>query len=70
MAIRNIGKKTAEQRRLIMEYVKLHGVCNNAEIYDLLGVTESRATILLAEMVEDSLLVAEGERKNRVYRVQ
>lgn len=70
VAIRNIGKKTAEQRRLILEYVKLHGVCDNAEICNLLGVKESRARILLAEMVEDSLLVAEGERKNRVYREQ
>lgn len=64
---KKISKKTEEQRQLIFDYLKINNTCSNAEVCNLLGVKESRARIILGQMVEDKLLVAEGEKKNRVY---
>ena len=39
-----------------------------AEISALIGVSVPRTRAILSEMVEDNIIVAEGENKNRIYK--
>ena len=40
------------------------------EIAELLGVKEARARRLLAGLIEDGVLFAEGANRNRVYKLK
>lgn len=40
------------------------------ELADLLGLKASRIKVILSEMVADKIIVAEGDFKNRVYRLK
>ncbi|AEC02359.1 RNA-binding domain-containing protein [Parasphaerochaeta coccoides] len=66
---KELGKKTEEQRNQIIEYLRKNKECTNAIVCELLNIRESRARIILGQMVEDGLLVAKGENKGRVYRI-
>lgn len=61
---------TEEQRTRILEFLHTNKSCSNADICRLLDVRETRAKTLLSQMVDDGLLVAEGEKKGRVYRIR
>ncbi|MFA5447935.1 MAG: winged helix-turn-helix domain-containing protein, partial [Sphaerochaeta sp.] len=58
------------QRQRILEFLQTKETSTNAEICTLLDIKSSRARVLLSQMVEDGLLIAEGEKKGRVYRIK
>lgn len=57
----------ADRKEQIVQYVKEHGSISNMEARELLGLADSTIKRLLKEMVEEKILVVEGERKARRY---
>ena len=57
----------ADRKEQIVQYVKKQGSISNMEARDLLGLADSTVKRLLKEMVEENILVIEGERKARRY---
>ena len=68
--IRKYQTATEEQRTRIFEFLRTNKKGSNADVCKLLDVKRTRAATLLSQMVEDGLLVAEGEKKGRVYRIR
>ena len=64
-----VDKKPIKSDRyeLILKYVKESGSISNKEARELLGLAESTVKRTLKEMVEQELLVVEGEHKARRY---
>jgi len=58
------------RREKIIEYLNEHSQITNKEVRELLGVTDSTAKKLLASMVDENLLVAVGEKKNRKFLIK
>lgn len=58
------------QRQRILEFLQTNETSTNAEICTLLDIKSSRARTLLSQMVNDGLLIAEGDRKGRIYRIK
>ncbi|MBQ8314363.1 MAG: hypothetical protein IJX95_01300 [Lachnospiraceae bacterium] len=54
----------------MIEYLTEKITVKTSEIALFLGVKDSRARYLLAEMVEEGIIVAEGEKKYRVYKLK
>lgn len=57
----------ADKREMIIEYVRENGCISNKEARELLGLADSTVKRILKQMVEEDLLVIEGERKARKY---
>ncbi|MGB2993092.1 MAG: winged helix-turn-helix transcriptional regulator, partial [Paenisporosarcina sp.] len=51
----------------IMTHLVKHKKAKNIDIQQILGVSPSRVTQIVREMVSKDLLVATGERKGRMY---
>lgn len=56
-----------KQHLAIVEYLRLRESITNSIVSELLGVKETRAKVILREMVELKLLEARGERRYRKY---
>ena len=52
---------------IIINYIKEKGSITNKEARELLGLADSTIKRLLKGMVEQKLLIVEGERKARKY---
>lgn len=61
--------KTDRYERIV-QYVKEHGSISNMEARELLGLADSTVKRLLKEMVEENILMVEGERKTRRYLIK
>lgn len=59
----------ADRQALIIEYVKEHGAISNKEAREILGLADSTTKRILKEMVENNILLVEGERKARKYLI-
>ena len=57
----------ADRQEKIIEYVETHGMITNKEARELLGLADSTTKRILKEMVEQDILVTEGNRKKRRY---
>ena len=57
----------SDRYKLILQYVKENGSISNKEARELLELAESTVKRTLKEMVEQELLVVEGEHKARRY---
>ena len=56
-----------ERKNIIVQYIKENGFITNKEARNLLGLADSTTKRILKEMVEESTLKIEGERKARKY---
>ena len=67
--IKKADKKPIKVNRenLIMAYIKENGSISNMEARQILNLAESTTKRFLKNMVNDGLLLEEGERKSRVY---
>jgi len=45
-------------------------VAGSSELAELLGLKASRIKEILSDMIEDKIIVSEGDFKNRVYRLE
>ena len=72
MAIKNgdnkkITKKTEQQLRTILDYMDTGKEYRTSEIAVVLGLKESRARLLIKELVEMGKIRAVGKNKGRKY---
>ena len=58
------------RKESIAKFVGAHGPVGRSDIAEAVGLRASRASELLAEMVAEGSLVAEGEGRSRVYRAK
>lgn len=64
------SKKNAEQKNMIVIFIKEQGSVKNRELCDLLGVKSSRVKQLLRELIDEDILVAIGGNRNRTYSLK
>jgi len=62
--------KTVAHKQAIVSYLTENVSAKSIEIADLLGLRATRAKEILAEMVDEEIIVAEGGNKNRVYKLK
>lgn len=62
--------KTIAHKRIIVIYLTKHICASRAKISELLGLKQARTRQILSEMISAGIIVAEGGRKNRVYRLK
>lgn len=54
-------------RDMIVQYLKKNDTINNAKVRDLCGCSDRKAKYYLDKMIEEELLIPEGENRYRVY---
>ena len=62
--------KENDSRSMFAEYISQHGASSTAEIAAFSGLSPQRTRAILAKMVEDGIVIAEGANKKRKYRLQ
>ena len=62
--------KTSAHKEAIVVYLTNNVSAKCAEISALIGVSVPRTRAILFKMVEDNIIVAEGENKNRIYKLK
>lgn len=63
------GTKTAAHKKAIISYLSANTSAKSTELAVLLDLKPTRVKELLAEMVNEKLIIAEGENRNRVYKL-
>lgn len=58
------------QYQEILQYIEENGSITNAQARSLLQLAESTVKRICREMVEEELLLAQGERRHRVYKIK
>lgn len=69
-ADRKITEKTRQQRDAVIEYLAVHVTAKNTDLAEILGLKPTRVRELLAGLIEDQIVVAEGDKKSRVYKLK
>lgn len=64
------GTKTLLHKQAIIDYLTEHVSAKTSEIADLLGLKPTRAKEILAELVTDDIIIAEGGNKNRIFKLK
>lgn len=67
---RKMTEKTRQQRDAVIEYFTVHVTAKNTDLAELLGLKPTRIRELLAGLIEDQIVVAEGEKKSRIYKLK
>ena len=62
--------KTVAHKQAIISYLTENVSAKSTEIAELLGLKTTRAKEILAEMVDENILVSEGGNRNRVYKLK
>ena len=62
--------KENDSRSMFAEYMSQHDASSTAEIAAFSGLSPQRTRAILAKMVEDGIVIAEGANKKRKYRLQ
>lgn len=62
--------KSSIQKQAITEYITDHTSAKTSEIAALLGVKDARARRLILEMIDEGIVVPEGENRNRTYKLK
>ena len=61
--------KMTQRKELIISYIKQNGQITNSEAREILGMSPATVKRLMGEMVDDKILIEEGEYKGRKYRL-
>lgn len=67
--IEGISSKTRDYLEIMLDYFKSHPVVKNHDIAELLNISDDRARVLLLLLVDNGLLLAKGDRKERTYHL-
>ena len=62
--------KTVAYREAIVAYLTENVSAKCSELSALVGISDSRTRAVLSKMIEDNILVAEGENRNRIYKLK
>ncbi len=65
-----ISSKTQSQREAIIEYLTVNVSAPNAALAQLLDLKPTRVRELLKGLIEDGIVVSEGDKKNRIYKLK
>ena len=66
-------KKSAKfrvQTQAIIEYLTMNVHAKNADIANLLGIKSTRVKEILKVLIEEEIIVTEGNNRNRTYRLK
>ena len=66
---KRVTKKYEEQKALVIEYLQKNHIAKSEEFIDVLGVKISRVKTILLQMAAENVIVAEGENRNRHYKL-
>ena len=73
-AIKASGKKQATKtvayREAIVAYLTENVSAKCSELSALIGISDTRTRAVLSKMIDDNILVAEGENRNRIYKLK
>lgn len=67
---KNRTAKTTLYRETIISYLTENIAAKNSEISALIGISVPRTRAILADMIKDGIITAEGENRNRVYKLK
>ena len=67
---KKVAIKTMSHKKAIIEYLTVNVSAKSQEFVELLGLKVSRVKVILKEMIEEEIIVAEGDNKNRTYRLK
>lgn len=75
LALGEGGKSDIMQERLtykerIVEYLTDHVTGTSADFRNITGLSSARVILLLKDLLQDEIIVAEGTHRNRVYRLK
>jgi Predicted transcriptional regulator containing an HTH domain and an uncharacterized domain shared with the mammalian protein Schlafen len=59
----------SSREKMIIEYLNKNECITNKTVCELLSISDTTAKRLLKSMVDSKLIVAEGERKTRIYKL-
>ena len=62
--------KTGDKKEAIISYLKKNEVGKATEIAKLLGLKPTRTREILAEMINDEIVIPKGQNKNRTYKLK
>lgn len=62
--------RKAEQKSMIIEFIREYGSAKSKELCELLGVKSTRIKELIYELIDDDILVANGGNRNRTYSLK
>ena len=62
--------KTAAQKDMIIAYLTDHASGKSSDFVELLGLKSTRVKTLLRELTAEDIIVAEGEKRARTYRLK
>jgi len=63
------AKKSDDRKRGILDYLAFNATSSSKEIASHLGISTDRARVYLQEFVSGGIVIAEGENRNRTYRL-
>ena len=63
------SSKTIENKQRIVNSLEQKGTCSTVELSELLGLSTARTRALLAILVEEGKIRAEGDRRSRRYHL-
>lgn len=61
--------KTAQNKQRILSYLAENGKAGTKVLADILSLSQDRVRVILAEMIKEGTVVAEGRTNTRVYRL-
>jgi predicted HTH transcriptional regulator len=64
------AKKSEDSKRIILDYLSLRPSAISKEVAGHLGVSPDRARVYLQGFVSSGIAIAEGENRNRTYRLK
>lgn len=67
---KKVPGKSAVQKEIVIDFLTENVLAKCSDIANLLGVKEARARRLLAEMISEETVVAEGSNRNRTYKLK
>lgn len=72
-SIKSVDKKMStisdKQRQTVISYLKDQDSISTSELAAILNLKDTRAREILRKMAEDGILTAEGDNRNRIYRM-
>jgi len=67
---KKVAIKTQSHKEIIVEYLTEHVTAKTSDLTEVLDLKASRVRKLLSELIEAEIVVAEGNNKNRTYKLK
>ena len=64
------ARKSDDRRHSILDYLTFNAASTSKEVAGHLGISPDRARVYLQELVSNGVVIAEGENRNRTYRLK